>query len=331
MSAHRSTQLQIVALILIAVFSGGSRNNSASAKTIGMVDSFVKVDNLRVHYVELGVGRTVVMIHGNAGSVEDFELGALDLLASNYRVLAIDRPGHGRSVRFARKATIEDQAELLHHILEQLGVTDPILVGHSWGASLALAYVLKYPGDVSGIVLLAPAAFPDDGESRLLHTMIGIPGISDLSLLLGRAVFGRRMLKQGLAQAFYPQQTPASYLKMVSSLWLRRKQLRSYIEDEFSLNDSLKEISKRYSEIKVPVVIVIGDKDQIVSPDRDARPLHAAIPQSRLIELKDTGHEIPQTHPETVDTAVRLISPSSESDGQVQFKLLAAGVAKTLQ
>src|SRR5690242_7103540 len=62
-----------------------------------MTEHFVTVDGLRVHYVESGTGPTVLMIHGNAGSVEDFEFGAIDLLASDYRVVAIDRPGHGGS------------------------------------------------------------------------------------------------------------------------------------------------------------------------------------------------------------------------------------------
>src|SRR5438876_5539077 len=59
----------------------------------------VTVENLRVHYVESGTGRTVVLIHGNAGDVEDFEFGTIDRLSRDYRVLAIDRPGHGGSDR----------------------------------------------------------------------------------------------------------------------------------------------------------------------------------------------------------------------------------------
>jgi len=315
----------LLTLTLIVIFACGSWNHSVAAKSLGpyksagsnadssrKVDRVLKVENLPVHYVEEGAGPSVVMIHGNAGSVEDFELGALDLLASEYRVVAIDRPGHGRSGRVAAKATVEDQAELLHQTLASLGVTHPILVGHSWGASLALAYVLKYPGEVLGIVLLAPAAYPDGSGNRLLHAMIGTPVIGDLTLILGRAVMGSRMLRQSLVQAFYPQQPPAGYLRTVSSLWLRRRQLRAYFEDEFSLDASLRKMSRRYSEIKVPVVIVTGDQDRIIPPDRGARPLHAAIPQSRLIEIKDTGHEIPQTHPESIYTAVSLITLSCQ-------------------
>lgn len=276
-----------------------------------IVDDFVTVDRLRVHYIESGTGPTVVMIHGNAGSVEDFEFGALDTLSGAYRVLAIDRPGHGKSARPNGSASVEFQAELLHRSLSKLGVTQPILVGHSWGASLALAYALKYPGEVSGMVLLAPAAYPDDSTNGLLGALARTPFFGDLSLVLGRTLMGHHMLRAGLARAFYPQPVSNNYTKLADSLWLGRKQVKAYLEDEASLNESLREMSKRYSEINIPVVIVTGDKDKIVSPDRNARALNAAIANSQLIEIKDIGHEIPQTHPESIAAALKLIVSQS--------------------
>src|SRR6266568_8860139 len=128
--------------------------------------------------------------------------------------------------------------------------------------------------------------------------------------MLGRVVVGRHMIRAGLVRAFYPQSPLARYVRLADALWLRRKHLKAYLEDETSLNDSLRKMGKRYQEIKIPVVIVTGDRDQIVSPDQNARLLHAAIPNSQLIELKDTGHEIPQTNPESIDTALRMTSQS---------------------
>jgi pimeloyl-ACP methyl ester carboxylesterase len=272
---------------------------------------FVTVESLRVHYIEGGNGRTVVMIHGNAGGVEDFEFGVTDLLSRQYRVVAIDRPGHGRSDRpTGRAATVEYQAQLLHQTLLRLGITQPILVGHSWGSALALAYALRYPNEASAMVLLAPAAYPNNGTNGLLRMTIKAPVVGDLSLLLGKSIMGHRMLKRDLARAFYPQTVPDDYLKIASSSWLGRKQLKAYLEDEWALNDSLKEMSKRYSEIHIPVVIVTGDEDKIVSPQENAYRLHAAIPQSRMVELKDTGHQIPVTDPGSISAALMLISQS---------------------
>ena len=125
-------------------------------------------------------------------------------------------------------------------------------------------------------------------------------------------MLGRRMLKRVLAKAFYPQIVPDSYLQFASS-WLRQKQLRAYLEDELELNDSLKKISKRHSEINIPIVILTGNEDKIVSPKENAYRLQAELPQSQLIELRNVGHEIPQTHSESIYAALKLISPSSAS------------------
>jgi pimeloyl-ACP methyl ester carboxylesterase len=322
----QQTAIKILLCVLaLTAFLRGNDFGSVAAKTMAggpaecstfrrspVEDRFVTVESLRVRYVEAGAGRTVVLIHGNAGSVEDFEFGAVDLLSSEYRVVAADRPGHGGSDRPAGKtATVEFQAELLHRTLSKLGVTQSILVGHSWGGALALAYALKYPDEVSAMVLLAPAAYPDRRDNGLLRATARMPVVGDLSLFLGRAMLGHHMLRRTLDQAFYPQPPSDDYVKLAGSLWLGRRQLRAYVEDEWGLNDSLKKMSGRYPEINIPVVIVIGDKDKIVSPDQNARRLQAALPQSRLIEIKDTGHEIPQTRPESIYTALRLISPPS--------------------
>jgi pimeloyl-ACP methyl ester carboxylesterase len=84
--------------------------------------------------------------------------------------------------------------------------------------------------------------------------------------------------------------------------------LRSYLEDEWSLNEGLKAIGKRYSEIHVPLVIVTGDSDQIVLPQANAYRLKAEIGQSQLVELKHAGHQIPQTEPQSIRNALTLIS-----------------------
>src|SRR5262249_15161933 len=275
-------------------------------------EHFVTVEKLRVHYLESGAGPTLVLIHGNAGAVEDFALHAIGLLCSEYRVVAVDRPGHGKSDRpSAKTPTLEDQAELLHQTLVGLGIRNPILVGHSWGGSLALAYSLQYQSEVSALVLLAPAAYPDSREYRWLQVATKPPILGDLSLLLAKLTIGRRLLKQNLTEAFAPEKLTDDYLRFATKSWLDRKHLKSYLEDEWNLNASLKRLSKHYSEIHIPVVIVTGAHDKVVPPGQNAYRLNAVIPRSQLIELKDTGHEIPQTHPESINRALTMIPASA--------------------
>jgi len=68
-------------------------------------------------------------------------------------------------------------------------------------------------------------------------------------------------------------------------------------------------MSKHYGELRMPVVIVTGDQDQIVAPKENAYRLKERIPQARLVELKGAGHEIPLTRPDGVYCALKLIPP----------------------
>src|SRR4051812_27382099 len=102
-------------------------------------EGFVLTDKIRLHYIEGGQGPLVVLVHGNAGSVHDFEFGTVQALETRYHVIAFDRPGHGQSQRTSQIGSVDDQARLLHDALQQLGMPHPIMVGHSWGGSMALA------------------------------------------------------------------------------------------------------------------------------------------------------------------------------------------------
>ena len=271
-------------------------------------EGYVTVEGLRLHYVESGRGPAVVMIHGNAGSIEDFEFGVIQSLSGNYHVVAVDRPGHGKSDRpNATTASVEYQARLLHQVLASLRVAEPVLIGHSWGAALALSYALQYPTEVSAMILIAPAAYPDAGENQLLQAVAKPPVLGDMTLIVGRAILGRHILKASLSRAFSPQAVPEEYFKRVASSWLRRKQLKAYLDDESNLNASLRELSKYYAGIDIPVVILTGDHDEIVSAKENAFRLKAVLARAQLIEIKDAGHEIPQTHPESIGSALSLI------------------------
>jgi len=279
-------------------------------------EAYLQIENTRIRYVEAGTGTAVVMIHGNAGSVDDFDFKSLGQLCRDHRLIAVDRPGHGKSDRpNGSDSTLQYQTRLLHEALLRLGVTRPVLVGHSWGGALALAYAVDYPNELSAIILLAPAAYADEGGDQFLRLVLKTPVVDDVSIALGRVLFGKHILKKELAKAFYPESVPDDYLAYASSLWLQPKQLRSYFEDEFSLNKDLERISKQYSDIRIPVVIVTGDHDKVVSAKHNAYRLKTSIAQAQLVELPNTGHQVPQTHPESIYNAVGLVSKSSSRLG----------------
>src|SRR5713226_3165491 len=261
---------------------------------------FVTVDGTRLHFLIKGAGRPVVLIHGNPGSGQDWTR-LFGPLAANHKAIAFDRPGHGQSQRPKHgDATVEVQARLLHDALKQLRVDRPIVVGHSWGGALALVYAINYPKEVSGVVLVAPAVYESQDGVSLITSLPAVPVVGDAVNFVLTPLFAATFVRSELKKAFSPDPVPKNYLRSVLSEWTRPKKVKAYSLDEASLNDSLKQFSPRYPEISVPVSILAGDSDLIVSEKDQAERLHQALPRSYLIVLPKTGHQIPFTRPQAV-------------------------------
>lgn len=265
---------------------------------------FVSVGGLNLHYVSAGSGRPVVLIHGNPGSHQDYTMALLDKLARSFRVIAFDRPGHGCSERDDSFATtVEMQATLIRDALTKLSIRKPILVGHSWGGSLALAAAVAYEDELSGIVLLAPAAYPNVS----LEWWSLIPGIPVLGKFIVHTLtplIGRAVVKVNLKEAYHPQAVQENYAQQSAEMWTRPEQIRAYAYDERTLRSSLKILSSRYSDLQLPVVIVTGSDDLLLEPEKHAYPLHRTIKGSELVVLPETGHQLPQTCPDSVIDAI---------------------------
>lgn len=269
---------------------------------------FVKVDDADLHFVIKGSGRPVVFIHGNPGSCQDWSR-LYAPVSLRYRMLAFDRPGHGHSQRpNHRPITVDVQAQMLHDALGKLAITRPILVGHSWGAALALAYALQFGKEVSGAVLLAPAAYESDDGVSFLTKLPAWPIIGDAVNFIFTPLLGAWVVRTDLAKAFAPDPVPPKYLRHVLSEWTRPSKVKWYSVDDALLNESLPKLTPNYHEIRVPVSIVTGDADQIVPIEENAHRLYDVLPHSKLAILEQTGHQIPFTRPDAVIEAIDSIA-----------------------
>ena len=284
------------------VINSGLKRAPAAIST----GQFVSVGGLKLHYVNKGSGRPVVLIHGNPGSHQDYSLGVFGQVAQSFHAFAFDRPGHGYSERRdGLKATVEVQARLLRDALRKLSIEKPLLVGHSWGGALALAAAIEYEDELSGLVLLAPAAYPSD-SSEWWSILPNVPLLGNLVIKTLTPLIGRGIVKYGLKDAYHPEPVQQDYLRLAEALWTRTERVRACVYDERTLSASLRVLSQHYSEIRLPVVIVTGDSDLLLKPDEHARLLHRTIPGSKLVVLPRTGHQIPQTHPESVIEAIEI-------------------------
>lgn len=294
---------------------------------------FVTVDEARLHFVIKGAGRPVVLIHGNPGSCQDWAR-LYTPISSRYQAVAFDRPGHGHSERpNHRDITVDVQAQMLHTALRELQIERPILVGHSWGGALALAYALEFPNDVSGLVLLAPAVYESDDGVSFLSKLPGFPIIGDVVNFLFTPLIGPWLVRTDVTKAFAPDPIPKHYLRHVLSEWTRPKKVKWYSIDDALLNERLPKLSGRYAELldsnqrdsdsfdsapadsvsngsrlRMPVSIVTGDSDLIVPATENAHRLYEALPHSELIVLEKTGHQIPFTRPDAVVKAIDQVA-----------------------
>ena len=265
---------------------------------------FVEIEGARLHVVMKGSGQPVVLIHGNPGSCQDWSRLYVPI-STRYQAIAFDRPGHGHSERPNHEdITVEVQARLLHATLKELGVENPILVGHSWGGALAIIYALLYPESLAGAVLLAAALYESQDGVSFLTKLPALPFVGDLVNYLFTPLLGARVVREDLKKAFAPDRVPKHYLRTVLSEWTKPSKVKWYSVDDALLNKDLRSFSARYSGLRLPIAIVTGDSDMIVPLAENSRRLHVELPHSEMVVLEKTGHQIPITRPEAVVEAI---------------------------
>lgn len=268
------------------------------------VGQFVVIEGLRLHYLRRGSGPAVVLLHGSDGFLQDFA-PTLDLLAQTCDVIAFDRPGHGYSDALADEAlTSLVQARLIRGALCQLGVTRPVLVGHSWSGSLLMVYGLDYPDEVAGLVMLGGWVYASQRPYPLLN-LPQIPLLGDFLLATLLTLVKGALIRWNLRQAFFPDTVPEIYARQAQAMWQRWPwQTRVFAQENTADRAVLQALQPRYASLTVPLILLTGDSDRVVKPEEHAFRLHAKIPGSEQIIVPQTGHEIPQTRPEAVRQAV---------------------------
>jgi pimeloyl-ACP methyl ester carboxylesterase len=273
----------------------------------------VEVSGQRLHIVDLGAGEgladrpAVVLIHGASGNLEDMRLALGNRLSGRYRVILIDRPGHGWSERGdgASQASPARQAALVHDALAQLGIARSVLVAHSWAGSLATAYALSYPDSVTGMVLLAPATHSWSTGIAWYYNLLTTPVVGPLFAYTLGLPFGAAIVGPAVTAVFSPQPVPADYINATAlMLGLRPAEMLANAQDVAGLNAFVAAQSPRYREITAPTVIFAGEEDTTVSPRIHAQALAAALPHARLVMLPNVGHLPQYAVPEAVVAAI---------------------------
>jgi pimeloyl-ACP methyl ester carboxylesterase len=274
------------------------------------IGRFVDVPGGRLHVVDRGQGPALLLVHGLAGQLCYFTFGIVDQLAGQYRVVAVDRPGSGYSVRApAASAALGAQADTLAALIERLELGRVVVVGHSLGGAVALALAQRHPQRVAGLALVAPLTHPVGGVPAVFNDlMIARPWMRTLvawTLAVPASIAKRERIMEVL---FGPEVEPDDFgTRAGGLLGLRPSHFIAACTDLAAIPQDLPGMVSRYDAMLLPVGILYGRDDRILSPRDQGEALAAKLPGAELT-LIPGGHMLPITVPDRVARFIREVA-----------------------
>lgn len=238
----------------------------------------INYHNHKICYTDEGHGNIIVFLHGFLESCEiwnDFS----DALSDEFRIIAIDLPGHGRSDIIDSVHTMDLMADSVHGVLESLGTEKCLIVGHSMGGYVSLSFAEKYPEMIRGLCLFHSHAFPDSETAKANRDKtIEIVQSTKTDFILGF-----------IADLFSPSNT-GKYSAEINELM---KNATSFPKE--GLIAALKGMKVRedkmhvLSEAGYPVLFIAGKDDKRISMD-DLFAMAVLPDHSEVMILGNTGH-----------------------------------------
>jgi len=301
----------VAALAIFALFTQASvfalgRRFPPQGKRIAVMGATLNV-------VELGpreaAGPPVLLLHGASCNLEAMKKPLGELLAERHRVILIDRPGHGWSVREReRDSTPDVHARMIEEALRQLDAGPVIVVAHSAAGALGARLALDYPKRVAGLVMLAPVTHPWYGGVGFINTAVTTPIVGPLLAYMMTLPLGLLLAERSARGVFLPQAMPENFVSDTAALLLLRpREFLANARDLVTLKQAVEEQAPRYGEIKAPVTIISGDVDKTVSTVIHSRLFAGAVGNAKLIVLPNMGHMIQNAVPALVVAEVEAM------------------------
>ncbi|MER9328943.1 alpha/beta fold hydrolase [Mesorhizobium sp. M0488] len=262
-------------------------------RLVPRVGKFIEIDGNRIHYVDTGEGHPIVFLHGLGAQLHHFRHTLFGRLGPGYRLIALDRPGSGYSVR-AHGATgrLPEQAELVRRFIERLGLERPLVVGHSLGGAITLTLAVEHPEAISGIALLAPLTHMEAG-AREKSGLLYIPSRLRRWIMAYTMAIpaSRRYARPTMEFIFAPQPCPADYMIEGGGwLGLRPGHFHATSTDVVAVEQDLGRVEQRYGEISMPAGILFGTADRVIDIRTHGLPMRDKVEELDFEPVDDLGH-----------------------------------------
>ncbi len=267
------------------------------AKYGGAGSGFVELPGgLRIHYQETGSATAppVVLLHGFGDSFTSWE-GWVPVLSTEYRVIALDLPGHGLTrAPQGYRLTTAGLVDSLDAFAAARGLASFALAGNSLGGGVAWNYALKHPERLSALILVDAGGWPQKPAAhvplafRILRYRIGRWFLSHID--------NRPLIEDGLKVDVYD---PAVITPAFVDRWAEFQRAPGHRAILMSIAPAAMGVatSEALAAIRVPTLVLHGESDTIIDPE-SGRKFAAAIPGATLITYPHVGHlpqvEIPE-------------------------------------
>lgn len=259
-----------------------------------------RMQQLEPFFREVGTGPGVVCVHANASTSGQWR-ALMDLLAPKFRVFAPDSYDSGKGPHWPsdRIIRLRDEVELIEPVLARAGA--PLaLVGHSYGAAVALIAALANPGRVRALALYEPTLFalldaekPAPNEADGIRTAVAEAGVA---LDAGNQdAAAERFIDYWMGSGSWGQTPEQRKAPIAASMANVRRWGHALFTEPTPLG--------AFRSLDVPVLCMVG-KRSTRSAHAVARLLAQALPQVELVEFEDLGHMGPITHPDPVNQAI---------------------------
>lgn len=227
--------------------------------------------DIDLHYQERGNQEPFLLLHGNGEDGSYFK-HQIDYFSDRYRVIALDTRGHGKSPRGIKPFTIEQFSCDLYDFMEELGISDAIILGFSDGANIAMKFVIKYPEKVKALILNGGNLNPK-GVKRTVQLPIEI-GYKAASCFAAKSPDARRNAELLRLMVHEPNITP-----------------------------------KELSKLSAPTLVICGKRDMIL--ESHTREIAENIPDAKLSIIRGNhflANKRPAAFNKEVDDFLREVS-----------------------
>jgi pimeloyl-ACP methyl ester carboxylesterase len=255
-----------------------------------MDSRYLNVGGYRMHLLEAGAGPAVLLLHGFAGSAEDWRPTAELLARSGYRAIAVDGLGFGRSAKPGDAPySLALSADLYAALLDALGVGRAAVVAHSMGGKYALGLALLHPARVASLTLACTDGFT---EGSPLTRAGGWPVVGDALVWVSSRP---AVVRAALGAAFH-----APELHVTEELLERAQAAMSgpdnrraltALSRRYDATDLRKTgLSARLGELRAPTLVIWGEQDRVFPLETTGRAAADAIPGATLAVIPRCGH-----------------------------------------